>query len=181
MRRHLDLLLQRARSREKRQRSGSRICASRRRLFEQLKGDELRDYYEDECVARAGEARPLSSEARRAPSSSIPSCSTIASSCSSRPAGSSSRRRRLARDARGAVARFRAAFEKRTTAQYRGPARALHRLLVEPLEPILARHPEATLVFVPDGALRTIPMAALHDGERFLIERFATVATPVSS
>jgi CHAT domain-containing protein len=29
---------------------------------------------------------------------------------------------------------------------------------------------------VPDGALRTIPLAALHDGERFVAERWA-VAT----
>ncbi|MFV0275606.1 MAG: CHAT domain-containing protein, partial [Parahaliea sp.] len=30
----------------------------------------------------------------------------------------------------------------------------------------------------PDGALRTIPLAALHDGERFLIERYALATTP---
>jgi CHAT domain-containing protein len=33
-----------------------------------------------------------------------------------------------------------------------------------------------TLVFVPDGALRNIPLAALHDGRRFVVERWA-VAT----
>jgi CHAT domain-containing protein len=31
---------------------------------------------------------------------------------------------------------------------------------------------------VPDGVLRTIPMAALHDGERFLIERIPLATTP---
>ena len=35
-----------------------------------------------------------------------------------------------------------------------------------------------TLVFVPDGVLRTIPMAALHDREGFLIERYAIATTP---
>ncbi|MEI9894041.1 MAG: CHAT domain-containing protein [Chthoniobacter sp.] len=35
-----------------------------------------------------------------------------------------------------------------------------------------------TMVFVPDGALRTIPMAALHDGEKFLIEKYAVAVTP---
>jgi CHAT domain-containing protein len=30
-----------------------------------------------------------------------------------------------------------------------------------------------TLIFVLDGSLRTIPMAALHDGERYLIEKYA--------
>src|SRR6185295_6229928 len=35
-----------------------------------------------------------------------------------------------------------------------------------------------TLVFVPDGILRTIPFAALHDGDDFLVRRFATAVTP---
>ena len=30
-----------------------------------------------------------------------------------------------------------------------------------------------TLIFVPDGVLRTIPMAALHDGENFLADLYA--------
>jgi len=32
--------------------------------------------------------------------------------------------------------------------------------------------------FVPDGPLRTIPMAALHDGKQFLIARYAVAITP---
>ena len=35
-----------------------------------------------------------------------------------------------------------------------------------------------TLVFVPDGALRTIPFASLHDGERFLIQDLAVATAP---
>jgi CHAT domain-containing protein len=34
------------------------------------------------------------------------------------------------------------------------------------------------LVFVPDGPLRTIPMAALHDGKQFLISKYAVAITP---
>jgi CHAT domain-containing protein len=33
-------------------------------------------------------------------------------------------------------------------------------------------------VFVPDGALRTIPLAALHDGHHFLVTDFAVAVTP---
>src|SRR4029077_20827725 len=33
-------------------------------------------------------------------------------------------------------------------------------------------------VFIPDGALRNIPMAALHDGEQFLIQKYAVAVTP---
>ena len=35
-----------------------------------------------------------------------------------------------------------------------------------------------TLVIVPDGALRTIPISALHDGKGFVIERYAVATTP---
>jgi len=35
-----------------------------------------------------------------------------------------------------------------------------------------------TLVFVPDGALRTIPMGALHDGKQFLVSKYALGITP---
>jgi CHAT domain-containing protein len=35
-----------------------------------------------------------------------------------------------------------------------------------------------TLVFVPDGALRAIPMSALHDGTQFLIEKYSVAITP---
>ena len=35
-----------------------------------------------------------------------------------------------------------------------------------------------TLVFVLDGSLRNVPMAALYDGQRYLIERYAVAVTP---
>src|SRR4029434_1561412 len=35
-----------------------------------------------------------------------------------------------------------------------------------------------TLVFVRDGPLLTIPMAALHDGKQFLISKYAMAITP---
>ena len=34
------------------------------------------------------------------------------------------------------------------------------------------------LVFVPDGALRTVPLGALHDGEQYLVARHAVAVTP---
>lgn len=54
----------------------------------------------------------------------------------------------------------------------------LYDWLIRPLEAELGARNIATLVIVPDGALRTIPLAALHDGEVFLIERYALATTP---
>src|SRR5262249_38560550 len=50
--------------------------------------------------------------------------------------------------------------------------------LIRPLEADLAAWPIQTIVLVPDGALRLLPLAALHDGQRFLIEKYALAVTP---
>lgn len=53
----------------------------------------------------------------------------------------------------------------------------LYVVLFAGLEADLARFDIARLVFVPTSTLRTIPMAALYDGERYLIERFELAST----
>ena len=58
------------------------------------------------------------------------------------------------------------------------PAQQLYGWLVAPYADALAAQSVDTLVFVPDAKLRTVPMAALHDGKRFLIERYALAVTP---
>lgn len=73
---------------------------------------------------------------------------------------------------------FRTLLEKRTTHQYLPHAQALYTLLMQPLESYLNEFNIHTLVFVPDGALRTIPMATLHDGREFLIQKYAIATTP---
>jgi CHAT domain-containing protein len=50
--------------------------------------------------------------------------------------------------------------------------------LIRPIEADLAQNQVKTLVFVLDGSLRNIPMAALHDGKQYLIEKYAIALTP---
>jgi CHAT domain-containing protein/tetratricopeptide (TPR) repeat protein len=76
------------------------------------------------------------------------------------------------------VRQFRHMLERRTTRQYLRHARQLHDWLIRPLEAELAAAKIDTLVFVPDGPLRTIPMAALHDGRQFLVAKYALAITP---
>ncbi len=73
---------------------------------------------------------------------------------------------------------FRHLLEKRTTHQYLHPARQLYDWIIRPLERDLKTNGVHTLVFVPDGPLRTIPMAPLHDGTNFLIAKYALATTP---
>ncbi|TKB88810.1 MAG: CHAT domain-containing protein [Nitrospira sp.] len=73
---------------------------------------------------------------------------------------------------------FRNFLEKRSTRQYLSHAKTLYGWLIEPIEPLWADAGIDTLVIVPDGALRTIPLAALHDGTQFLIKKYAVATTP---
>lgn len=73
---------------------------------------------------------------------------------------------------------FRRLVEKRTTREYLPHAQQLYDWLLRPVETDLAELGITTLVFVPDSALRTIPLAALHDGSSFLISKFALALTP---
>ncbi|HEY9877276.1 MAG TPA: CHAT domain-containing protein [Leptolyngbyaceae cyanobacterium] len=52
-------------------------------------------------------------------------------------------------------------------------AQQLYSWLVAPLEPQLEQAGIESLLYAPDGALRYVPLAALHDGEQYLAQRFS--------
>ena len=52
-------------------------------------------------------------------------------------------------------------------------AQKLYNWLIKPLEADLKASNPKTLIYAPDGQLRYIPIAALHDGKQWLIERYA--------
>ena len=45
--------------------------------------------------------------------------------------------------------------------------------MIKPLESELVIDKPETLIFINDGLLRNVPMAALYDGKEFLVENFA--------
>ncbi len=61
---------------------------------------------------------------------------------------------------------------------FRPSSQQLYDWLIRPLEKDLAATQTKTLVFVLDGDLKNIPMGALSDGDRFLIERYSLALTP---
>lgn len=78
----------------------------------------------------------------------------------------------------GAAALRKAALEFADTLRnglpdHRSKARQLDEWLLAPFSPTLRNRGVDALVVVPDGALRLIPLAALHDGETYAIERYA--------
>jgi CHAT domain-containing protein len=69
-------------------------------------------------------------------------------------------------------------LQNRTVWRFMNQAKALHGWLIEPIQARLAEQRIHTIVWVPDGLLRMIPLAVLHDGEKYLAERFAVATTP---
>jgi CHAT domain-containing protein len=61
---------------------------------------------------------------------------------------------------------------------YLASAQQLYQWLIAPLEPDLKALGIDTLIFCMDAGLRTIPMAALHDGKQFLVENYSIGSIP---
>lgn len=74
------------------------------------------------------------------------------------------------------VKQFRSGLEDFGTNAYVQPAQRLYNLLLRSMEADLAKSQPNTLVFINDGVLRNIPMAALHDGKQFLVQKYAICA-----
>jgi CHAT domain-containing protein len=57
-------------------------------------------------------------------------------------------------------------------------AQQVYNWLIRPAAEAIAQSQIKTLVFVLDGPLRNIPMAALYDGQQYLIEQYAVALSP---
>jgi len=151
-----------------------------RNAVEGLKGAELQDYFQDDCVTAL---RARTSGIDRLASNTVALYPIILENrlelLLSMPDGirrftSPVTSEALTREVRS----FRLLLEKRTTHQYLPHAQKLYDWLVRPVAAELEKAGIDTLVIVPDGALRTIPLGALHDGKQFLVQRYAVATTP---
>lgn len=62
--------------------------------------------------------------------------------------------------------------------QYRRPAQLLYNWMIQPLEETLAAEGVENILFFLDAGLRSLPLAALYDGEQFLIEKYSLGLSP---
>ena len=179
----VDLLLQRSDVLTGRD-NGMTHLTEARDTVEIFKAAELQDYFRDECVeaAQAGATRieTMVSSTTTAVVYPIP-LPDRTELLVNLPSGL--KRYVVPIDAQTLtqeVRAFRRKLEKRTTRQYLRHAQQLYEWLIRPLEADLGAASIETLVFVPDGPLRTIPMAALYDqdGQQFLINKYALAITP---
>lgn len=175
----VDLLLQEARTETTREEISARLVEARQTV-ELFKVAELRDYFRDDCVdtalSKVTQLDVVSRSAVIVYPILLPDRTELLVSL---PTGLKSVVVPVGLDMlTEEVRQFRRKLEKRTTRQYLPHARKLYSWLVTPIEADLVAARVDTLVFVPDGPLRTIPMAALHDGNEFLVTKYATAITP---
>ncbi len=66
----------------------------------------------------------------------------------------------------------------RKTTRYLPSAQQLYQWMVAPLEADLKAQSIDTLIFCMGGGLRALPLAALHDGQQFLVEKYSVARIP---
>ena len=69
-------------------------------------------------------------------------------------------------------------FTAKQEQAFKQQSKQIYDLLVAPLAEDLAAAKTKTLVFVLDGAFRTIPMSVLYDGNKYLVENYNLALTP---
>ena len=176
---YADLLLRRARQGTDRAAAGRHLLEARD-LVEQFKSVELEDYFQDECVARLQAKQQAIDQVGANTAVIYPIVlADRVEVLLSLPGGI--RQVTLpvaAARLTGEIHEFRRLLEKRTTREFLPHARRIYEWFFQPLEAELAAARVHTVVLVPDGALRSIPLAALHDGKGFLVQRYAFATAP---
>lgn len=74
------------------------------------------------------------------------------------------------------IQKFAANLQDPTSNDYLPQAQQLYNWIVRPIEADLEAAKVETIIFVMDGGLRVIPPAALHDGNQFLAEKYASAS-----
>ncbi|MCL1466022.1 CHAT domain-containing protein [Argonema galeatum] len=67
---------------------------------------------------------------------------------------------------------------KLNTTSYLAPAGQLYKWIIAPLDADLQNNKIDTIIFCMGGGLRSIPLAALHDGQKFLVEKYSIALIP---
>ncbi len=176
-----DLLIQRSAAKPDQEQQEDLKLA--RQVIEQLKTVELEDYFQDQCVNLAKEQEQIVD--RDLQSAAVVYVIPLAERTEiliSTPGGRIERVTSPATDSQisQTARQFRYDATNREDASYRRSGKQLYDWVIAPILPVLenAGQPIDTLVFVPDGDLRMVPMAALWDGRQFLTQRYAIAVSP---
>lgn len=156
-----------------------------RQVIEDLKGAELEDYFQDECIDLLNEQRVDISKVLKSGEAilyviPLEDRTELLLSLAGRPAPKRFVSKIEAPDLNELARTFRVQLTKDGSYECTISGGKLYEKLVRPVLDTLRAEKVDTLVFVPDGELRTIPLAALFDEQTstFLIEEFAVAVSP---
>lgn len=151
-----------------------------RDIIEQGKSQELEDYYRDDCVAKWLDKSSRIDLLQQHTAALYPIMfNDRLELLLSLPKGL--QRYTVVRNKKEVselVTQLRLTLENRATPEFLPHAQALYDVLIRPLQADLKKDGIDTLVFIPDASFRTIPLAALHDGNDFLIKHYAIATSP---
>jgi CHAT domain-containing protein len=152
-----------------------------RDVMERLKNAELSDYFEDDCVSK--KQNNQSNALNLTPEGiallypiALPERLTVLITLPDRIKHynldiSYNELNKLVRT-------YRKYIQVRSSNQFLGVSQKLYQLLIHPVQKDLITSNIHTLLVAPDGVLRLIPFASLHDTKNFLIEKYAVVTIP---
>ncbi|MCP4699614.1 MAG: CHAT domain-containing protein [Gammaproteobacteria bacterium] len=159
--------------------AGTRLLHQARDTIERLKAAELQDYFRNACISKPPKTAKLDSlDARTAVLYPIilPDRTELLLSLPDGihqvivPAGADELGR--------TILKFQQNLQTRTSWRFIKQSKKLYRWLIAPIRAKLAARHINTLVIVPDGPLRMIPLAALHNGKKYLVQELALAVTP---
>ena len=177
-----DLMLEQS-GRERDPQRVQALLGEARDTVELLKAAELNDYFQDPCAASPVATAELD---RVAPHTAVLYPILLPDRLELLVSLSDGKRRiaipvpaATVRDTAQQLARLlRPRAEDDVLQDYAQPSARLYQWLIAPIEPWLTERGVDTLIFLPDGPLRLIPLAALTNGQQFVLERYAVVTMP---
>ncbi len=177
-----ELLLEQAGAMTDRGRMQRKLIEARD-IMEMLKTAELEDFFKDECVT-AMKSEKTSLE-RTPPHTAVLYPIPLPESLClllTTPDGIKNISVRVDSEELSEMAiLYRKWLQTRTNNLFLHISRQLYDWLIRPIEAELAGNNIDTLLVAPDGPLRLIPFSTFHDGEKFLVEKFAIGTIPAIS
>jgi CHAT domain-containing protein len=154
-----------------------------RDAMEILKTAELQDFFKSECVVKTRENHE---RAHRAPDGVLLLYPMALEDgivlLATFPDGIKQKKTDVSqKEVERVVRKLRAGLQNRTDRMFIYEAQKLYDWLIRPFEAELEHYNIDTLAIAPDGALRLIPFSTLHDGEKFLVEKYAMSVIPAIS
>ena len=170
----VDLLLQQV-AKESDAEKGQALLREARETVEKIKVSELRDYFRDPCIA--GKTRDIE---ELAPNIAVLYPIILPNRLELLVSIGSHLYRNVSEVDRDKLAdvTMNLSHRLRNGLSFEFEAHQIYQWLIQPVIPLLEKHAVDTLVFVPDGPLRLLPVAALTDSKQYLVERYAVTTAP---